>query len=69
MTDEEEFSVRSQLRWTREGDAWISLYHRRRMGTGSPRSRQAEYVPFPEIWGSLATSRICPGQGLRWLRP
>ena len=23
MTDEEEFSARSQLKWTREGDAWI----------------------------------------------
>src|SRR4029077_20260563 len=30
MTDEEEFSARSQLKWTREGDAWILLYHRRR---------------------------------------
>ena len=32
MTDEEEFSARSQLKWTREGDAWILLYRRRRMG-------------------------------------
>ena len=31
MTDEEEFSPRSQLKWTREGDAWILLYRRRRM--------------------------------------
>ena len=26
MTDEEEFAARSQLKWTREGDAWILLY-------------------------------------------
>ena len=32
MTDEEEFAARSQLKWTREGDAWILLYRRRRMG-------------------------------------
>ena len=32
MTDEEEFAARSQLKWTREGDAWILLYRRRRTG-------------------------------------
>ena len=36
MTDEEEFSARSQLKWTREGDAWILLYRRRRMGRVVP---------------------------------
>ena len=36
MTDEEEFSARSQLKWTREGDAWILLYRRRRMGRVAP---------------------------------
>ena len=25
MTDEEEFAARSQLKWTREGDAWNAL--------------------------------------------
>jgi hypothetical protein len=35
MTDEEEFSARSQLKWTREGDAWILLYRRAR-GPGRP---------------------------------
>ena len=29
MTDKEEFAARSQLKWTREGAAWISLYRRR----------------------------------------
>ena len=37
MTDEEEFSARSQLKGTREGDAWILLYRRRRMGRVVPR--------------------------------
>jgi hypothetical protein len=37
MTDEEEFAARSQLKWTREGDAWILLYRRRRMVPNSER--------------------------------
>jgi len=32
MTDKEEFAARSQLKWTRQDDAWILLYRRRRMG-------------------------------------
>jgi hypothetical protein len=36
MTDEEEFTARCQLKWTREGDAWILLYRRRRMGRVVP---------------------------------
>jgi hypothetical protein len=36
MTDEREFAARSQLKWTREGDAWILLYRRRRMGRVVP---------------------------------
>jgi hypothetical protein len=36
MTDEVEFSARSQLKWTREGDVWILLYRRRRMGRVVP---------------------------------
>ena len=36
MTNEEEFSARSQLKWTREGDAWILLYRRRRMSRAAP---------------------------------
>jgi hypothetical protein len=32
MTDEDEFAARSQLKWTREGDAWILLYRRRENG-------------------------------------
>ena len=36
MTDGEEFAARSQLKWTREGDAWILLCRRRRMGRVVP---------------------------------
>ena len=31
MTDQDEFAARSQLKRTREGNAWILLYRRRRM--------------------------------------
>ena len=36
MTDEEEFAARSELKWTRDGDAWILLCRRRRMGRVVP---------------------------------
>jgi hypothetical protein len=36
MTDEEEFAARSKLKWTRDGDVWILLYRRRRMGRVTP---------------------------------
>ena len=39
MTDEEEFAARSQLKWTREGDAWILLYRRRPYDLGARRER------------------------------
>ena len=36
VTDEEEFAARSQLKWTREGDAWTLLYRRQRTGRVVP---------------------------------
>ena len=32
MKPEEEFAARSQLKWQRDGDEWVLLYRRRRMG-------------------------------------
>jgi hypothetical protein len=46
MIDEEEFAARSQLKWTREGDAWILLCRRRRMG------RVVPDTDHPGIWRS-----------------
>ena len=48
MTDEEEFAARSQLKWTREGDAWILLYRRRRLG---------RVIPDKERPGNVAISQ------------
>jgi hypothetical protein len=36
VTDEDEFAAGSQLKWQRDGDAWILLYRRRRMGRVVP---------------------------------
>ena len=36
MTEQEEFAARSQLKWTRDGDGWMLLYRRRRMGRVVP---------------------------------
>jgi hypothetical protein len=47
MTDEEEFAARSQLKWTREGDEWILLYRRRRMG------RVVADKDHPGMWRSV----------------
>jgi hypothetical protein len=51
MTDEEEFSARSQLKWTREGDAWILLYRRRRMGRVVPDKNH------PGMWRSYTAEK------------
>ena len=52
MTDEGEFAARSQLKWTREGDAWILLYRRRRMGRVVPDRDQ------PSMWRSVKVDGI-----------
>jgi hypothetical protein len=52
MTDEEEFAARNQLKWRREGDAWILLYRRRRMGRVVPDKDHAG------IWRSVKVDGI-----------
>ena len=52
MTDKEEFAARSQLKWTREGDAWILLRRRRRMGRVVPDKDQ------PGMWRSVKVEGI-----------
>ena len=52
MTDDEEFAARSQLKWTREGNAWILLYRRRRMGR--VRARLKGIVLGPEWLKQIA---------------
>jgi hypothetical protein len=48
MTDDEEFAARAQLKWTRDGDAWISLYRRRRMGPRGPQQGSLRHVAIDQ---------------------
>ena len=60
MTDEEEFSARSQLKWTREGDAWILLYRRRRMGCVVPDKERPGMWRSVKVDGNLSdTANLC----------
>jgi hypothetical protein len=60
MTDQEEFATRSQLKWTREGDAWILLYRRRRMGRVVPdKDHQG-------MWRSVKSSGLSDMANLCW---
>ena len=52
MTDEEEFAARSQLKWAREGDVWILLSRRRRMGRVVPDK------DHPRMWRSVKVDGI-----------
>jgi hypothetical protein len=60
MTDEEEFAARSQLKWTREGDAWILLYRRRRMGRVVPDKDHSGMWRSVKVDGILSdTANLC----------
>jgi hypothetical protein len=36
VTDEEESAARSKLKWQREGNVWVLMYRRRKMGRVAP---------------------------------
>jgi hypothetical protein len=46
MTPEEEYAIRSQLKWKRDGSDWVLLRGRRRMG------RVTSDPQFPGMWRS-----------------
>jgi hypothetical protein len=60
MTDKEEFAARSQLKWTREADAWILLYHRRRMGRVVPDKDHSG------MWHSVKSNELSDMANLCW---
>ena len=62
MTDEEEFSARSQFKWTREGDAWVLLYRRRRMGRVIPDK------DHKSMWRSVKSSGLSDIANLSWAK-
>jgi hypothetical protein len=56
MTDQDQFAARSQLKWTREGNAWILLYRRRRMGRVVPDKDQSGMWRSVKLDGILSDS-------------
>jgi hypothetical protein len=46
MTPEEEYAIRSQLKWKRDGSDWVLVRGRRRMGRVTPDHQ------YPGMWGS-----------------
>lgn len=60
MTNEGEFSACSQLKWTREGDAWLLLYRRRRMGRVVPDKDHSGMWQSVKVDGILSdTANLC----------
>jgi hypothetical protein len=52
MIDEQEFAACSQLKWTRDGDGWMLLCRRRRMGRVVPDK------DHPGMWRSVKVDGI-----------
>ena len=62
MTDDEEFAARSQLKWQRDGDAWVLLYSRRRMGRVVPDK------DHPGMWRSVKSNGRSDLANLSWAK-
>jgi hypothetical protein len=60
VTDDEEFAARSQLKWQRDGDIWILLYRRKRMGRVVPDK------DHPGMGRSVKSSGLSDTANLRW---
>jgi hypothetical protein len=62
VTPEEEFAARSQLKWQRDGDKWVLLYRRRRMGRVVPDSVN------PGMYRSLKSGDFSDIANLSWAK-
>ena len=62
MTPEEEFAARSQLKWQRDGDKWVLLYRRRRMGRVVPDPAN------PGMYRSLKSGDFSDLSNLSWAK-
>jgi hypothetical protein len=59
---EEEFAARSQLKWQRDGDEWVLLYRRRRMGRIVPDPAN------PDMCRSLKSGDFSDISNLSWAK-
>jgi hypothetical protein len=62
VTDDEEFAARSQLKWQRDGDVWILLYRRKRMGRVVPDK------DHPGMWRSVKSNGRSDLANLSWAK-
>ena len=63
MTPEEEYAVRSQLKWKRDGNDWVLLYNRRRMGPVTPDHQ------YPGMWRSPKSGgRVSDTANISWAK-
>ena len=62
MTDDEEFAARSQLKWQRDGNVWILLYRRKRMGRVVPDK------DHPGMWRSVKSNGRSDLANLSWAK-
>jgi len=63
MTQEEEYTIRSQLKWKRDGSDWVLLRGRRRMGRVTPDVQYAGMWRSPKSGG-----RISDTANLSWAK-
>ena len=61
MSDDEEFAARSQLKWQRDGNVWILLYRRKRMGRVVPDDH-------PGMWSSVKSNGRSDLANLSWAK-
>jgi hypothetical protein len=61
VTDDEEFAARSQLKWQRDGNVWILLYRRKRMGRVVPDDH-------PGMWSSVKSNGRSDLANLSWAK-
>ena len=54
MTQEEEYTIRSQLKWKRDGGDWVLLRGRRRMGRVTPDVQYAGMWRSPKSDGGVS---------------
>jgi hypothetical protein len=62
VTDEEEYAIRSKLKWQRDGANWILLYGRRRMG------RVVPDVQYPGMFRSVKSQGLSDMANLSWAK-
>jgi hypothetical protein len=60
MTPEQEFAIRSKLKWQRDGNDWVLLYGRRRMG------RVVRDAKHPGMFQSVKSRGVSDHANLSW---